>query len=128
MRHLRAPAPILVSSPSAQTPGTAEACLDSARTAAAAARHHDAIRWYHRAVARDSSLARELGLEMGHQYTWADKPDSAVAFYRAYLVAHPDDVDAEIGLGRALAWSASQEPSPPMGRASRAGDRANEIA
>ncbi len=114
---------------SAQDVSAAEACLDSARTAAAEDRHDEAIRWYHRAVARDSSLARELGLELGHQYTWADKPDSAVAFYRAYLAAHPDDVDAEIGLGRALAWSGRHDEAIATYRAAlpHAGDRANEM-
>jgi tetratricopeptide (TPR) repeat protein len=83
----------------------AEACLDSARTAASADRHHAAILWYRRAITFDPSLAAELNLELGHQYTWADKPDSAVTFYRTHLATHPNDIDAEIGLGRALAWS-----------------------
>jgi Flp pilus assembly protein TadD len=113
----------------AQAPVTAQACVDSARTAAAADRHRDAIRWYHRAIAKDSTLASELDLELGHQYTWADQPDSAVVFYRAHLAAHPDDIDAEIGLGRALAWSGKNDEAIEVYRAAlpHAGDRANEV-
>ena len=113
----------------AATSLTADAALDSARTAAAQDRHHDAIRWYHRAIAADSSLAPELTLELGHQYTWADQPDSAVTMYRRYLAAHPGDIDAEIGLGRALAWSGHYKESLATYRAAlpHAGDRRNEV-
>jgi len=89
----------------AQDVKRAAAWADSARAAAAADRHSDAIRWFRRAIAIDSTLAPELGKELGHQYTWADFPDSALTCYRAYLAVHPDDVEAEMGLGRALAWS-----------------------
>jgi hypothetical protein len=108
---------------------SAGACLDSARTAAAADRHADAIRWYHRAIAREPSLAGELNLELGHQYTWAEKPDSAAVFYRAHLAAHPGDLEGEIGLGRALAWSGRHDEAIAVYEAAlpRAGDRADEI-
>jgi len=109
---------------------SAEACLDSARVAAAADRHADAIRWYHRAIARDSALASQLNLELGHQYTWADKPDSAIGFYRAHLAAHPDDIDGEIGLGRAQAWAGHLKDAIATYRAAlpHAGDREDRCA
>ena len=112
----------------AQT-SNAEACLDSARTAAAGDRHEDAIRWYRRAIVLDPTLERELGVELGHQYTWADKPDSAVVFYRGYLAAHPEDIDAEIGLGRALAWSGHYKEAIATYEAAlpHAGEQANEV-
>jgi tetratricopeptide (TPR) repeat protein len=91
----------------AQAPDSvaAIALVDSARVAAAVDMHRAAIGYFRRAIALDARLEAELGKELGHQYTWADHPDSAVACYRAYLAAHPQDVEAEIGLGRALAWS-----------------------
>ena len=108
---------------------SAEACLDSARVAAAADRHADAIRWYHRAIARDSALASQLNLELGHQYTWTDKPDSAIGFYRAHLAVHPDDIDGEIGLGRAQAWAGHLKDAIATYRAAlpHAGDREDEV-
>jgi len=111
------------------TQARAEAALDSARTAAAADRHVAAITWYHRAIELDPSLAAELNLELGHQYTWADKPDSAVMFYRAHLAAHPGDIDGEIGLGRAQAWSGHVDDAIATYRKAlpHAGDRANEV-
>ncbi|HEX6791876.1 MAG TPA: tetratricopeptide repeat protein [Candidatus Krumholzibacteria bacterium] len=113
----------------AQSSLTADAALDSARTAAAADRHDEAIRWYRRAIALQPSLESEIGVELGHQYTWADKPDSAVTFYRAYLATHPQDIDAEIGLGRALAWSGHHKDAIATYEAAlpHAGDRANEV-
>jgi tetratricopeptide (TPR) repeat protein len=83
----------------------ADACVDSARAAAGEDRHRDAILWYQRAIALHPPLQADLGKEIGHQYTWADFPDSAITWYRYHLAAHPDDVEAEIGLARALAWS-----------------------
>ena len=44
-------------------------------------------------------------MELGNQYTWADMPDSAIDWYEYYLLEHPDDMDAKLGVGRALAWS-----------------------
>jgi tetratricopeptide (TPR) repeat protein len=107
----------------------ADAALDSARTAASHDRHHNAIIWYHRAITLNPSLAPELNLELGNQYTWADKPDSAVTFYRAHLATHPHDIDGEIGLGRALAWSGHLKDAIATYRQAlaHAGDRENEV-
>jgi hypothetical protein len=80
-------------------------CVDSARVAAGDDRHRDAIRWYRRAIALHPSLEADLGKELGHQYTWADHPDTAITWYRRHLAAHPGDVEAEIGLARAISWT-----------------------
>jgi len=68
-------------------------------------RHEAAIFYLRRAVEMDSTIVTQVGKELGNQYTWADKADSAIVWYQAYLSAHPDDIDAEIGLARALSWS-----------------------
>lgn len=80
------------------------AVLDSARTAAAADRHTDAIRLYRRAIAFYPPLAHDIGAELGNQYTWADQPDSAMVWYRSQLEHHPEDVDAKIGIARLVSW------------------------
>jgi|GEM_PF-1373551 len=83
----------------------ADAELERARTAAAADRHEAALLYYRRALRERPALASELGKEIGNQYTWADKPDSAIVWYRRYLNVHPGEVDAQLGLARALSWT-----------------------
>jgi tetratricopeptide (TPR) repeat protein len=68
-------------------------------------RHEAAIFYLRRAVELDTTVVAQVGKELGNQYTWADKADSAIVWYEAYLVEHPDDIEAEIGLARALSWS-----------------------
>jgi thioredoxin-like negative regulator of GroEL len=78
--------------------------LERAREAAAADRHRESIDLYLRAVARDSMIVPDAAIEIGHQYTWAEIPDSAVAWYEVHLSHHPGDVEGELGLARALSW------------------------
>ena len=80
------------------------AVLDSARAAASADRHADAIRLYQRAIKLYPPLADEIGVEIGNQYTWADQPDSAMTWYKWHLARHPDDADAIIGAARLTSW------------------------
>ena len=68
-------------------------------------RHEAAIFYLRRAVEMDSTIVAQVGKELGNQYTWADKADSAIVWYEAYLEAHPDDIEAELGLARAYSWS-----------------------
>ncbi len=82
----------------------AMAVLDSARAAAAADRHADAIRLYKRAIKLYPPLADEIGVEIGNQYTWADEPDSAMTWYQYHLARHPHDADAIIGAARLVSW------------------------
>lgn len=79
--------------------------LERARDAAANDRHREAIDLYLRAVAQDSLLVATVSVELGHQYTWAEIPDSAILWYGVYLRSHPDDIEARIGIARALSWS-----------------------
>jgi tetratricopeptide (TPR) repeat protein len=80
------------------------AVLDSARVAAAADRHADAIRLYRRAITLYPPLADDIGVEIGNQYTWANEPDSAMAWYQRHLAHHPNDADAIIGAARLTSW------------------------
>jgi len=79
--------------------------LFRAREAAAQDRHREAIELYLRAVGADSSLCSDVSLELGHQYTWAGVPDSAIVWYEKHLLLNPGDLDAELGIARALSWS-----------------------
>jgi tetratricopeptide (TPR) repeat protein len=85
------------------------AVLDSARAAAAADRHKDAIRLYRRAIAFYPPLADDIGVELGNQYTWSDQPDSAMMWYRSHLAHHPEDLDAKIGVARLVSWRDDHE-------------------
>jgi tetratricopeptide (TPR) repeat protein len=84
---------------------SAEDVLGRAREAASADRHGEAIRLYLEAVALDSLLESSVAIELGHQYTWAEKPDSALIWFRRYLAAHPGDREARLGTARALSWA-----------------------
>ena len=78
--------------------------LERARTAAAQDQHAEAIRRYRRALALYPPLSNDIGVELGHQYTWSDQPDSAMMWYRTYLDHHPDDADAWVGVARLESW------------------------
>ena len=82
----------------------AMAVLDSARAAASADRHTDAIRLYQRAIALYPPLADDIGVELGNQYTWSDQPDSAMIWYQRHLDHHPEDLDAKLGVARLVSW------------------------
>jgi Flp pilus assembly protein TadD len=97
--HVAMPDPVL-----APSLPRAMAVLDSARVAAAADRHEDAIRLYQRAIKLYPPLGDEIAVELGNQYTWADKPDSAATWYRVALARDPNDVDAQLGLARVTSW------------------------
>jgi hypothetical protein len=85
------------------------AVLDSARVAAAADRHTEAISLYRRAIAYYPPLADQIAVELGNQYTWAEEPDSAMAWYQRHLALHPDDADAKIGVARLTSWKDDHE-------------------
>lgn len=82
-----------------------------ARTAAAADRHRDAIALYSEAIAEHPEWRVRLARELGNQYTWADEPDTAIAYYRTYLNVFPDDLEARLGIARALSWAGRYDES-----------------
>lgn len=82
-----------------------ERTLRLAREAAAADRHLEAIQLFQKAIRLDPELRSAVSVELGHQYTWSDEPDSAVAAYRYHLAHFPENMEAWLGLGRALSWA-----------------------
>lgn len=93
--------------PGSAVPSQSEAAgiLLKARTAASEDRHAEAIAFYLEAIKADPALRAVVACEVGHQYTWAYKPDSAIAWYEFFLREHPGDLEAALGLARALAWA-----------------------
>ncbi len=85
------------------------AARDSARVYAGDDRHRDAIRLYKRAIALYPPMTDDLAVELGHQYTWAEVPDSAMMWYQAALRAHPNDPEARIGIARLTSWKDDQD-------------------
>ena len=83
----------------------AQTMLVKARVAAGDDEHKRAVRYYRKAIELHPPLGADIGKELGLQYTWADMPDSAIQWFEVYLAHHPDDLDAHIGVARALAWS-----------------------
>lgn len=98
-------------SPDGSAAGDTERLVVLAREKAAADMHEESIRHFLTAVRLDSALAGELGKEIGLQYTWSDKPDSAAAWFRIYLKRNPDDLEGMLGLARALSWAGEKSES-----------------
>ncbi len=92
-------------STAAENRARAGSVLAEARTAAGEDRHRDAIRLYLEALELDSDFESTVSLELGHQYTWAEVPDSAIVWYARYLSYHPGDIEASMGIARALSWA-----------------------
>ena len=76
------------------------------------ARHHAAknqngasIFWYLEAVKRYPPLKAILAREIGYQYARSGDPESAVAWYSICVSQRPDDIEARLGLARALGRS-----------------------
>ncbi len=99
--HTNVPAPDPVFTPDLPA---ATAALDSARVAAGDDRHRDAIRLYRRALTLYPPLEDTIAVELGHQYTWAEVPDSAMMWYERYLEHHPGDASARVGVARLESW------------------------
>jgi tetratricopeptide (TPR) repeat protein len=79
--------------------------LDEARSAAAVSDHARAADLYLAAFAADSNLVGEYAHELGTQLTWDDRPAEAIPWYLRRLDAWPVDIDARLGLARALSWT-----------------------
>ena len=77
-------------------------CAHKARALAAENQHRAAIFWYLEAVKHHPPLRETLAREIGYQYTRAGEPEAAVAWYNICLSLRPDDIEARMGLARAL--------------------------
>jgi len=85
--------------------------LYQARVAAEEDRHKKAIDLYRAAIAADRSLRAALATELGHQYTWAEMPESAMVWYEIAMREDPGNMDANLGMARALAWAGRHQAS-----------------
>jgi tetratricopeptide (TPR) repeat protein len=84
--------------------GDTKALVERAREAAAEDRHAEAIELFRSACGLDSTLAKELGKELGFQYMWNDQSGEALPWFEAYIAVHPTDIEALLGYARALSW------------------------
>jgi tetratricopeptide (TPR) repeat protein len=75
-----------------------------ARVAAENDDHRKSISLYLAAIAKRPLVLSEVAIELAHQYTWAEMPDSAIYWYEYTLLGDPDNLDAKLGIARALAW------------------------
>ncbi|UCG51988.1 MAG: tetratricopeptide repeat protein [Candidatus Latescibacterota bacterium] len=107
----------------------AESVLYRARVAAEEDRHREAIDLYLRAIDLEPNLRSTVAIELGHQYTWAEMPDSAVAWYGRHLEHHPGDLDARLGIARAMSWADDLDDAEAYYRRllPQSGDRWNDV-
>ena len=83
----------------------ADGLVVQARAAASHDQHHEAIDLFSKAIEKKPALRSTVSIELGHQYTWAELPDSAIQWYEVYLLHHPEDLDAKLGVARAMSWA-----------------------
>jgi tetratricopeptide (TPR) repeat protein len=89
----------------ATSPAAAWERVRQARTAGSENRHDVSVKWYLEAVALHPPLRLTLAREIGYQYTRANNPESALAWYETYLAFCPGDVESHLGIARALSRS-----------------------
>jgi Tfp pilus assembly protein PilF len=118
---------VLMSSASADTPP--EDHLAMARVAAGEDRHNDAIAHYLEAIRLKPSLRSDVSVELGNQYTWNDQAAEAIEHYEYHLLSDPNDMDAKLGIARALSWTDRLEESADYYEAMLpdAGDSRDEV-
>ena len=103
--------------------------VGQARLAAEEDRHDNAIELYRGAIAADRSLRAAVATELGHQYTWAEMPESAMVWYEIAMQEAPENMDANLGLARALAWAGRHRASERryLAMLPASGERRNEV-
>ena len=108
---------------------TASQLLDQARVAAEEDHHKQAIDLYQGAIAADRSLRAAVATELGHQYTWAEMPESAMDWYEIAMREDPGNMDANLGMARALAWAGRHQASERryLAMLPASGARRNEV-
>ena len=79
------------------------------------------------------AVLSEVAIELAHQYTWAEIPDSAIYWYEYTLLdtllGEPRNLDAELGIARALAWGDRLADSDAYYQKllAESGDRKNDV-
>jgi tetratricopeptide (TPR) repeat protein len=99
-----APAPVRADDASLAREIAAEA-----RTFAGEDRHGLAVACALAALILDPSLEPEMSGLIAFQLLWQERAEEAVPWFRKRLEAHPDDLEARLGLARALSWSGELE-------------------
>lgn len=110
-------------------PEAASQLLDQAQVAAENDEHQKAINLYRGAIAADRSLRAAVATELGHQYTWAEMPESAMVWYEIAMREDPENMDANLGMARALAWAGRHQASEQryLVMLPASGERRNEV-
>ena len=100
-----------------------------ARIAAENDDHRKAINLYLAAVEQKPLVLSSVAIELAHQYTWAEMPDSAIWWYEYTLLGEPNNLDAGLGIARALAWGDRLAESEAYydSLLTEAGDRKNDV-
>jgi hypothetical protein len=100
-----------------------------ARLAAEKDDHRKAINLYLAAAKKKPFVLSSVAIELAHQYTWAEMPDSAIYWYEYTLLGEPHNIDAKLGIARALAWGDRLQESEDYYNALlvESGDRKNDV-
>lgn len=104
-----------------------------ARMAASDDKHRASINFYLSAIEKNPAVLSEVAIELAHQYTWAELPELAIYWYEYTLLdtllGKPRNLDAELGIARALAWDDRLADSDAHYRKLLAdsGDRKNDV-
>jgi tetratricopeptide (TPR) repeat protein len=93
---------LALAAPAQAQPG--DGTLRMAREAAAAEQHARAIELYRGAFSAEPDLADTYAHELGFQLTWNDQPHAAIPWFERRLETAPVDLEARLGLARALSW------------------------
>lgn len=80
-------------------------CVHKARAQAANNQDGASIFWYLEAVKRYPPLKAVLAREIGYLYAKTGDDEAAAAWYNLCVTLRPDDVEARLGLARALGRS-----------------------
>jgi predicted TPR repeat methyltransferase len=100
-----------------------------ARVAAENDDHRQAINFYLAAIEKKPLVLSSVAIELAHQYTWAEMPDSAIYWYEYVLLSDPNDLEAGLGIARALAWGDRLQESEAYydSLLASSGDRKNDV-
>ncbi len=82
----------------------------TAREAAGADKHHEAVADYLEALSHDARLVPVVAQEIAYQKLWREDAIKSIFYFRRYLARHPDEENRDVrkGLAMAYSWSGYQ--------------------